>query len=172
MNKELKPCPFCGCALDAQWDRPNPKARCRTDGCKGKQLPVLNLDVPEDIAAWNARATTPITYAPTLTKTERSILAYAECCLVDYGGLLEGRRMNEDDIAALRKFQDAGILTFGRIPFHTMETLVRVDRHPTHWITFTDAAWDLAHAVRRLRAQVDSVNRKKVDAALAEREAA
>lgn len=53
---ELKPCPFCGAVLDAQWDRPNPKARCCTEGCKGRQLPVLNLDAPEDIAAWNTRA--------------------------------------------------------------------------------------------------------------------
>jgi len=104
-----------------------------------------------------------------LTKTERSILAYAETCLVDYGGLLEGKRMNQDDIDALKKFQDAGILTFGRIPFHTVETLGRMGRHPTHWITFTDAAWELAHAIRRLRAQADSASRKKVDAALAER---
>lgn len=56
MASDLLPCPFCGCALDAQWNRPNPKARCRTEGCKGGQLPVLNLDVPEDIAAWNTRA--------------------------------------------------------------------------------------------------------------------
>ncbi|MBG7114690.1 hypothetical protein GHU20_13400 [Pseudomonas aeruginosa] len=51
----LAPCPFCGCDLDAQWNRPNPKARCRTDGCKGRQLPVLNLDQADDIAAWNHR---------------------------------------------------------------------------------------------------------------------
>jgi len=53
---KLAPCPFCGCALDAEWNRPNPKARCRTEGCKGRQLPVLNLDVPDDIVAWNTRA--------------------------------------------------------------------------------------------------------------------
>src|SRR3546814_8501760 len=52
----LQPCPFCDHPLDAQWIRPNPKARCRTDGCKGSQLPVLNLDSPQDIAAWNTRA--------------------------------------------------------------------------------------------------------------------
>lgn len=52
----LLPCPFCGHDLDAKWNRPNPKARCLTEGCKGRQLPVLNLDHPDDITAWNQRA--------------------------------------------------------------------------------------------------------------------
>ena len=53
---ELLPCPFCGCALEANWNRVNPKARCRTVDCMGSKLPVLNLDQPEAIAAWNRRA--------------------------------------------------------------------------------------------------------------------
>lgn len=55
-ERHLEPCPFCGLALYALWDRKNPKARCRTEGCKGAQLPTLNLDSAEDIAAWNKRA--------------------------------------------------------------------------------------------------------------------
>lgn len=53
---ELLPCPFCGCALEAHWRRANPKAMCRTEGCVGAKLPILNLDQPEAIAAWNTRA--------------------------------------------------------------------------------------------------------------------
>lgn len=52
----LKPCPLCGHALEVKARKNNPYARCATEGCKGKQLPLLNLDVPEDIAAWNCRA--------------------------------------------------------------------------------------------------------------------
>jgi hypothetical protein len=36
--------------------RHNPWARCETPECKGAQLPLLNLDLPDDIARWNRRA--------------------------------------------------------------------------------------------------------------------
>jgi len=52
----LLPCPFCGHDLCTRRSAYNPKARCITEGCKGAKLPVLNLDQPEDIAAWNTRA--------------------------------------------------------------------------------------------------------------------
>lgn len=51
----LKPCPFCGSPLFEKRRRFNPYACCRTQGCKGGQLPLLNLDMPEDVAAWNTR---------------------------------------------------------------------------------------------------------------------
>lgn len=104
-----------------------------------------------------------------LSKTERSILLYAETVCVDYGGLLEAQRMNSDDIDALRKFQADGILTFGRIPSWVLDEVQVGSRRPTYWITLTDAAWDLAHALRRKRSEKASVSRAKVDAALAEK---
>ncbi len=52
----LMPCPFCGNEIEAKWRRLNPMARCITQGCKGSQLPALNLDMPDDIDAWNVRA--------------------------------------------------------------------------------------------------------------------
>ncbi|MDO9252580.1 MAG: hypothetical protein Q7U48_13655 [Hydrogenophaga sp.] len=52
----LEPRPFCGSHLLQKVGRCNPSARCTTDGCKGKQLPVLNLDIQSDIDAWNTRA--------------------------------------------------------------------------------------------------------------------
>ncbi len=52
----LKPCPFCGCELESRWNRNNPSARCVTEDCMGSKLPVLCLDVPGSIEAWNARA--------------------------------------------------------------------------------------------------------------------
>jgi hypothetical protein len=82
-----------------------------------------------------------------LTKAQRSILLYAECCLVDHGGLLEGKRMNDADLRALTDFQDAGLLRFGRLPFRAIAQMVA--RGVTHWVVFSSAAWDLAHAARR-----------------------
>ncbi len=59
----LAPCPFCGSPLHFNAERfrvkgvvPNPSARCHTEGCFGTSLPVVSLDVPEQVAAWNRRA--------------------------------------------------------------------------------------------------------------------
>lgn len=105
-----------------------------------------------------------------LTKAERSVLLYAETCVVDYAGLLEGKRMNNDDIDALKKFEAAGILTFGRIPARALAWMV--GRECTHWVEFNDSAWALAHALRRQAAEKSktvSTNYKKVRVALDER---
>lgn len=110
-----------------------------------------------------------------MSRDERSILLYAESCLVDHGGLLTGERMNTADHAALAKFKEAGILNFGRIPAHLLGKLQAPGTSGraltlTHWVTFHDEAWELAHALRRQRAEAgNSSNRRKVDEALAER---
>lgn len=58
---QLKPCPFCGQHLvasirGASEKATNPKASCKTEDCYGARLPVLCLDIPEDVEAWNRRA--------------------------------------------------------------------------------------------------------------------
>lgn len=100
-----------------------------------------------------------------LTQTEKSALIYAETCLVDYAGLLEGIRMNADDITAFDKFKELGLIDFGRIPFKAISSLIG-SRKCTHWIEFTDEAWKLAHSIRRIRAEqckYSSTNRKMLD---------
>lgn len=57
----LLACPFCGArpvaSIRGANDRAmNPKAKCETDGCMGGKLPVICLDVPDHVAAWNTRA--------------------------------------------------------------------------------------------------------------------
>lgn len=101
-----------------------------------------------------------------LTRDERNALLYAETCVVDYGGLLEGIRMNEDDHRALDEFQAEGLLTWGRIPG---TLLTSFSRQVTHWVTFTDGAWTLANRLRRARAEKPNTARQKVDEYLAER---
>jgi len=53
---ELKSCPFCGKPLTVRWSKMNPKASCRTPECWGGKLPILPLDVPEFVEAWNTRS--------------------------------------------------------------------------------------------------------------------
>ncbi len=60
----LEPCPFCGNALTPTLRGRNsvvinPRANCKTVDCWGARLPVLSLDVPQDVEAWNKRAARP-----------------------------------------------------------------------------------------------------------------
>ncbi len=75
-GSELLPCPFCGEALYQKRRPMNPYAVCKTDGCKGAQLPMLNIDDPDDVTAWNRRTpaqrdqVAPFQTAPVRISTE------------------------------------------------------------------------------------------------------
>lgn len=86
-----------------------------------------------------------------LSRIAKSIILYAESCLVDKGGLLEGCRMNMDDMAALDSLQRRGALTWGRIPSQLLGAH-RLSSTPTHWVRFTPEAWALAGQLRQERA--------------------
>jgi hypothetical protein len=51
----LEPCPFCGQEPEQRSSKYNPYARCATPDCAGGKLPLISLDVPEDIERWNRR---------------------------------------------------------------------------------------------------------------------
>lgn len=104
--------------------------------------------------------------AEDLSKDEKSILVYVECCAVDAGGLLEGQRMNAADHEALRKFKAAGLLDYGRVPARLLGTGAR---NWTHWCDLNAVGWSLASELRKLRAHVRGPFRVAVDAAVAER---
>lgn len=56
-NSGLMPCPFCGKELNRR-DRKssvNPRAWCATPECFGAKAPVVNLDDPLSVQAWNTR---------------------------------------------------------------------------------------------------------------------
>lgn len=65
----LLPCPFCGNDLESKWDRMNPSARCVTPDCLGGKLPVLNLDVPASVDAWNTRTEPAVLDSPSSAAT-------------------------------------------------------------------------------------------------------
>ena len=52
----LEPCPYCGEPLTTVWRKINPRASCKTEGCFGRKMAVVNIDDAEDIEAWNRRA--------------------------------------------------------------------------------------------------------------------
>jgi len=53
---KLEPCPWCSQAPYRARNKVNPYAVCKTEGCFGLKMPVINLDDPLDVAAWNRRA--------------------------------------------------------------------------------------------------------------------
>lgn len=86
-----------------------------------------------------------------LTRSEASVLLYAETTLVEYGGLMESIRMNDADRMAMDSLQASGMLTWGRVPGRLLDQFV--GRSVTHWVDFTDAGWALAHQLRRDRCE-------------------
>lgn len=84
-----------------------------------------------------------------MSRDERSCLLYLETCAVDAGGIVEGVRLNGADHAAIQRFADAGMLQFARVPARMLGTGYRDTW--THIVRFHDAAWVLAHQLRRQR---------------------
>lgn len=85
-----------------------------------------------------------------LKREVRSILLYAETCVVDNGGMMEGRRMNLIDHKHLDALEAAGYLTWGRIPSGLLGHSMAKDR--THFVALTSLGWYLAHQCRRYAA--------------------
>jgi hypothetical protein len=89
------------------------------------------------------------------TRAEKSILLYAETCLVDNLGRMTNIKMNDEDFENLRKLKEEGLLDFGRLPFHEIERLSKVFGRltvPTHWVSFSDETWEIVSAMRKERA--------------------
>jgi len=89
-----------------------------------------------------------------MNKTERSLLIYLETCLVDRTGHVDTRRMNKEDMDIAKKWNEEEFIAFGRLKFHYIEDLQSNPPiiHATHWVSFSDKAWELAAQERRARA--------------------
>jgi len=89
------------------------------------------------------------------TRAEKSILLYAESCLVDNLGRMSNIKMNEEDFDNLKKLKEEGLLDFGRLPFKEIERLQKYFNRltlPTHWVSFSDETWEIVGAMRKERA--------------------
>jgi len=86
-----------------------------------------------------------------LNRDEENLLLYFECCLVDNRGLVEGERMNGEDFKIAKQMASEGFIAFGRRPFDNIKKSVNPSF--THWIRFTEDAWNYAHGLRIGRAE-------------------
>ena len=80
-----------------------------------------------------------------MTADERSLLLYLETRAVDYGGRVDTRYMNADDMVIAKKWDEEGFIKFGRIVFR------HHNRDGTHWVILSTEAWRLAHEERIAR---------------------
>ena len=78
-----------------------------------------------------------------LNKNERSLLLYLETCLVDNGGKIDNRKINDEDIKIMINWEAKHFINFGRIKFNAI-----TKPYNSNWIEFSDLAWKLAHKER------------------------
>lgn len=88
-----------------------------------------------------------------LGRRSASLLTYLETCLVDQYGRVEGQRINKEEITIIKQWVMEGFVEFGRL---SMEAIQKLRGNPnghiyTHWVRFSDAAWRIAHKLRRQR---------------------
>ena len=81
----------------------------------------------------------------TMTSDERNLLLYLETRAVDYGGLVDTKHMNKEDMDIAKKWNEEGFLKFGRIRFHSITSA------GTYWCELPNEVWNLAHTERKAR---------------------
>ena len=92
-----------------------------------------------------------MTYNPA-DKDHASLLMYFETCVVDHGGLVDGRRMNADDFATAKLWCESGFTEFRRLKMSAVRHYATCG-HFNHRVILSDAAMAEAHNQRRLRAK-------------------
>jgi len=80
-----------------------------------------------------------------MDKAERSLLLYFETCAVDRGGLVDLRRMNDEDKGIKDQWNMDEFVLFGRVRF------ADVKNYGTHWCELSNEAWEIAHLERMAR---------------------
>jgi len=81
-----------------------------------------------------------------MTKDELSLLLFFEACATDYGGRVDTKRMNSDDMVIAKKWKEDGFIDFGRI------RLKDINSQGDHWVCLSAPAIEAAHAERKARA--------------------
>ncbi len=79
------------------------------------------------------------------TRDQKSLILFLETRVVDYAGRVRIAHMSPDDSIQAKVWAKAGFIGFGRIVHQD------INRDGTHWVTFTDEAWDAAHRERQAK---------------------
>lgn len=86
---------------------------------------------------------------------EISLLLYFETCVVDSKGLFEAKHVSSADFILAGKLREEGLIDWGRIPAEVI--LAKGESNPawrsTHWVWFSDEAWEITHKARRAKAE-------------------
>ena len=77
-----------------------------------------------------------------LNREEKSLLIFLESGAVEYGGRVDSRCMNKEDLGIAKKWSENGFINFGRI--YSKD----ISAHKTHWVVLSSTAWTLAHKER------------------------
>ena len=87
------------------------------------------------------------------TRDEKSQLLYLETRLVDYGGKVDVRRMNDSDKNIMKDWTEQGFVSYGRI------CSADTSDSASMWCQFSDEAWEYAYEARKNRATNSWANR-------------
>ena len=85
-----------------------------------------------------------------MSKDERSLLLYIESVSVEYGGLIDSRKINVGDREILERWDQSGFISYSRLTWASIQTLH--NKHCTDLVYLSEEAWRLAHEERRARA--------------------
>lgn len=83
----------------------------------------------------------------TMTRVERSLLLFLETCAVDRGGRIASEKMNAEEVAIAKQWNEEGFIHYGRISSGHLNRLAG-----NHWCFLSDEAWQLAAEERKARA--------------------
>lgn len=92
----------------------------------------------------------------TMTSDERNLLLYLETRAVDYGGIVDTKHMNKEDMDIAKKWNDEEFVKFGRIKFHSLTST------GSYWVELSEVAWKLAHEERKARC-IRIMERQKIN---------
>lgn len=84
-----------------------------------------------------------------MSRDERSLLLYIETCATDEAGLIDSRKVNEDDIEILKEWDETGFISYSRLTWNSIQKLS--SHYHTSRVFLSEDAWKLAHEERRAR---------------------
>ncbi len=83
-----------------------------------------------------------------------NLILYLEICLVDNQGCICSIRMNNVDWDIMEELKKEGLINYGRLhsKYIRNQTQRNLDLR-SHWVEFNEQTWDIAHKLRKERAE-------------------